>query len=154
MGAEKLFSDATNDGSVVLAGPGDVARRTSTRPTTVSLSVGCSGKLSDKYLSLVERIKEQAVDGTLAEVLGSPVLGWRVRREKSSAVLDRGRRDVYEKDYEDYPLEYEYEYDEDENGDETLTTIQPKFEEASTASSVATVTDATTVVVESVSSEK
>lgn len=108
---------------MILAGPGNVKKHISSRPITIDISVGCYGKLWDNYISLVGQLKEQAIDGTLAEVIGLPVLGWRVYQQKE-VILERGRRNVYDEDVDDYILQYDYE-DEDED-EEGITTIQSK----------------------------
>jgi hypothetical protein len=54
--------------------------------------VGCDGHLWKQHMQLVQRLKQQARDGTLSEVLQQPVVGWHVKTEASSA--HRERREV------------------------------------------------------------
>lgn len=140
LGAQTTYTE-TVDSSVLLAGPGDVKKRSTKQTSNIDLLVGCENKLRDKYISLIHQLKEQARDGTLSEVLGLPVLAWRVQQQ--SGTLERGRRETpnEEEDYEDY-YEYEDYGDEDEDGE--LTTIIPKVIEITTPSTTTTTTITTT----------
>lgn len=124
MGAQKLFSDIP-DSNVLLAGPGSTKKQVSKQSANIDLLVGCETKLWEKYISLVHQLKEQSLDGTLAEVLGLPVLGWRVQSQ--TATLERGRRDI-EDDYSEYEMDYEDLYDDDDG----ITTIIPRVETTTT----------------------
>lgn len=127
LGAQKPYIE-TVDSSVILAGPGNVKRRSSKQQTSnIDLLVGCGNKLWENYISLMKQLKEQARDGTLSEVLGFPVLAWRVQQEANT--LERGRRDTpseggINEEFKDY---YEEEYDEEytDDYDEGITTMIP-----------------------------
>jgi hypothetical protein len=54
--------------------------------------VGCDGHLWKHHTQLVQQLKQQARDGTLAEVLQQPVIGWHIKTEASSS--HRERREV------------------------------------------------------------
>lgn len=120
--SQKQFLDAS-DNSVKFAGPGNLKKYSSKQPTTFELHIGCNNAIWKKYESLVTQIKEQALDGTLSEVLSLPLLGWRVISRANT--LDRGRRETYDEyDDDDYSLNYDDMYDDDDD-DEGITTIMP-----------------------------
>jgi hypothetical protein len=56
------------------------------------LQVGCEGHLWKQYVDLVQRLQQQAHDGTLSEVLMQSVVGWHVKTAVTSA--HRERREV------------------------------------------------------------
>lgn len=95
--------------------------------------VGCDGHLWYHQSDLVKRLREQARDGTLAEVMQLPVLLWRVKTESSS--LLRSRREAGSGDYgnpedyggydENYDDDGEYEEEDGEDGDDSQ--VQPTF---------------------------
>jgi len=62
----------------------------------------------------VKQLREQAKDGTLAEVLQLPVISWRVRTDSSSFL--RNRREAGSGDYGDSD-DYGYDDDYDDDGD-------------------------------------
>lgn len=77
----------------------------------------------------MRQLREQAKDGTLAEVLQQPVLLWRIKTDTSS--LLRNRRETgsgdfaTDEDYEDYTY---YDEDEDENEDDNETITEQPIE--------------------------
>lgn len=85
--------------TVVLAGPGNVKRRTKRHSTSIQWQVGCEGHLWKQYTEMVQRLQQQARDGTLSEVLMQPVVGWHVKTAGSYA--HRERREVGSGDYDD-----------------------------------------------------
>ncbi|XP_012153969.1 uncharacterized protein LOC100881230 isoform X3 [Megachile rotundata] len=111
------------DSSVVLSGPGNVKHRKEKHLTAIQWQVGCDGRLWKHQTDLVNRLREQAKDGTLAEVMQLPVLLWRVKTE--SSYLLRNRRETgsgnYEgnpDDYSNYDDDYDDDYDDGEGNDE------------------------------------
>lgn len=131
LGAQTPYRDIV-DNSVLLAGPGNVKKRSSRQTSTIDLFVGCKNKLWDKYISLTHQLKDQARDGTLSEVIGLPVLAWRV--ETPSSTLERGRRDTPAANEDDYAEYYdEYDYD-DEADDGEVTTMSPQGSETASKS--------------------
>ncbi|XP_030766797.1 dystroglycan [Sitophilus oryzae] len=113
--------DDISDSSVVLAGPGNVVTKLSKTPSLLEVPVGCDGRLWEASAGMVQSLKQQARDGTIAEVLRFPLLGWRVKTEPRE--LLRKRRQAAVEDYgsgdydEDYYGEYDDDYDEDNLGD-------------------------------------
>ncbi|XP_046492349.1 dystroglycan 1 isoform X3 [Neodiprion pinetum] len=100
------------DASVILSGPGNVKRRREKHPTAIQWQVGCDGRLWHHQTDLVNQLRDQARDGTLAEVLEQPVLLWRVKTDSSS--LLRNRRDTGSGDYTDPDYYEQYDDYEDE----------------------------------------
>ncbi|XP_046746458.1 dystroglycan 1-like isoform X4 [Diprion similis] len=103
------------DASVILSGPGNVKRRREKHSTAIQWQVGCDGRLWHHQTDLVNQLREQAKDGTLAEVLELPVLLWRVKTDSSS--LLRNRRETGSGDYDadaDYYDQYADYEDEDD----------------------------------------
>ncbi|XP_076283955.1 uncharacterized protein LOC143210714 isoform X2 [Lasioglossum baleicum] len=106
------------DSTVILSGPGNVKHRKEKHLTAIQWQVGCDGHLWSHQTDLVRRLRKQAKDGTLAEVMQLPVLMWRVKTESSS--LLRNRRETGSGDYDpddgydenNYDEEYDEEYDE------------------------------------------
>ncbi|KZC06723.1 PREDICTED: dystroglycan-like [Dufourea novaeangliae] len=118
------------DSTVILSGPGNVKHRKEKHLTAIQWQVGCEGHLWRHQTDLVKRLREQAKDGTLAEVMQLPVLLWRVKTESSS--LLRNRREAGSGDYnspDDYGgyEDYEGEYDEDGGEDGDDSQVQPTF---------------------------
>lgn len=84
-------------------------------------------------MKLVKELRNQAKDGTLAEVLQLPVILWRVRTDSSSFL--RNRREAGSGDYSDldnydgYDDEYDGDYDDDDEdgGDDEDPQVEPTF---------------------------
>ncbi|XP_018402407.1 PREDICTED: dystroglycan-like isoform X2 [Cyphomyrmex costatus] len=115
------------DSSVIFTGPGNVRhhKNKESHLTTIQWQVGCDGHLWKHQTELVKQLREQAKDGTLAEVLQLPVLSWRVRTDLNSFL--RNRRETGSGDYgdsddyggydDDYDGDYDEENEEDDNDD-------------------------------------
>ncbi|XP_070162704.1 dystroglycan 1 isoform X2 [Polyergus mexicanus] len=117
--------------SIILSGPGNIklSRFRKNHLTTIQWQVGCDGHLWKHQAELVEQLREQAKDGTLAEVLQLPVISWRVRTDSSSSLRNRreagsgdygdtdGYDDNYDDNYEDNEEDYDGEEGEDDNED-------------------------------------
>ncbi|XP_014612825.1 PREDICTED: dystroglycan-like isoform X2 [Polistes canadensis] len=103
------------DSLVIFSGPGNVKYRTEKHLTTIQWQVGCDGHLWRHQTDLVKQLRDQAKDGTLAEVLQLPVLLWRVKTDSTS--LSRNRREVGSGDFETDDYEG-YDYDDDEYGED------------------------------------
>ncbi|XP_035724747.1 dystroglycan-like isoform X5 [Vespa mandarinia] len=123
-----------SDSLVIFTGPGNVKYRTERHLTAIQWQVGCDGHLWRHQTNLVKQLRDQAKDGTLAEVLQLPVLLWRVKTD--STFLSRSRRDAGSGDFDVDDYEgYDYdddEYGEDEDGgddNEAITEppLQPSF---------------------------
>ncbi|XP_046628193.1 dystroglycan 1 isoform X3 [Neodiprion virginianus] len=110
------------DASVILSGPGNVKRRREKHPTAIQWQVGCDGRLWHHQTDLVNQLRDQARDGTLAEVLEQPVLHWRVKTDSSS--LLRNRRDTGSGDYNTDPDYYE-QYDDYEDEEDIVDENNP-----------------------------
>lgn len=97
----QLEKDDITDSSVLLAGPGNLHSKTSNMTSLLQVPVGCNGHLWPSTAPLVHQLKQQARDGTIAEVLRLPLIGWRVKtetkpvlrtkRQAGSAVDDYGK---------------------------------------------------------------
>ncbi|XP_018048048.1 PREDICTED: dystroglycan isoform X2 [Atta colombica] len=122
------IKDATiMDSSVIFTGPGNVRhhKNKESHLTTIQWQVGCDGHLWKHQTELVKQLREQAKDGTLAEVLQLPVMSWRVRTDLNSFL--RNRREAGSGDYgdsddyggydDDYDGDYDEENEEDDNDD-------------------------------------
>lgn len=80
----------------------------------------------------MKHLREQAKDGTLAEVMQLPVLLWRVKTESSLLLRNRreaGSGDYNTDDYDGYDEDYDDEFEDGEvdgeDGDDSL--VQPTF---------------------------
>lgn len=77
------------DSSAVMAGPGNV-NKPKTTGAVIQWQVGCSGIVSPDQAKLLSEVEKISKDGSFAEELGFPVIGWHVsnyqqqllRREK------------------------------------------------------------------------
>ncbi|BES90568.1 Dystroglycan (Dystrophin-associated glycoprotein 1) [Nesidiocoris tenuis] len=68
--------------NVVDAGPGNIIQRTSSGPLTVlSLQIGCSGHIWEKFNDRISLIKTNSKNGELASILNAPIIGWKLTRE-------------------------------------------------------------------------
>ncbi|PSN48490.1 hypothetical protein C0J52_14055 [Blattella germanica] len=85
--------------TVVLAGPGNVRKRTERHSTAIQWQVGCDGHVWKQHMPLIQQLKQQARDGTLSEVLLQPVVGWHVKTDSSSG--QRERREIGSGDFDD-----------------------------------------------------
>ncbi|XP_015597987.1 dystroglycan isoform X2 [Cephus cinctus] len=120
---------STADSSVILAGPGNVKHRWNKHSSIIQWQVGCDGHLWRHQADLVKQLREQARDGTIAEVLQLPVLLWHIKTDSSS--LLRSRRDIGSGDYgntDDYEAYDEYDdygdgQGEDDDENETITEL-------------------------------
>lgn len=95
--------------------------------------MGCDGRLWHHQTDLVKQLRDQAKDGTLAEVIQQPVLLWRIKTDSSSLLRNRreagsGDFNVDDENY-DYNYDYEEENEENETGDgeddDEIVTEQP-----------------------------
>lgn len=59
--------------------------------------MGCEGRLWETTAPLVHNLKQQARDGTIAEVLRLPLIGWRVKTETKPVL--RNKRQAAVDDY-------------------------------------------------------
>ncbi|XP_034177078.1 uncharacterized protein LOC117602768 isoform X2 [Osmia lignaria lignaria] len=128
--------NSNTDSSVILSGPGNVKHRKEKHLTAIQWQVGCDGHLWKHQTDLVKRLREQAKDGTLAEVMQLPVLLWRVKTEASLLLRNRreagsgnyGNTDDYNGYDDDYEDEYEdgEEYGEDGEDSQVQPTIVPE----------------------------
>lgn len=85
----------------MLAGPGNLHSKVSKMTSLVQVPVGCNGHLWSSTAPIVHQLKQQARDGTIAEVLRLPLIGWRVKteakptlrakRQASSGIEDYGK---------------------------------------------------------------
>ncbi|XP_026675143.1 dystroglycan isoform X2 [Ceratina calcarata] len=126
--AKESLSD---DSSVILSGPGNEKHRKEKHLTALQWQVGCDGHLWRHQTDLVRQLREQAKDGTLAEVMQLPVLLWRVKTESSLLLRSRreaGSGDSNPDDYDGYDADYDdYDEEDDEDGDDLQVppTIMP-----------------------------
>ncbi|XP_077278186.1 uncharacterized protein LOC143906183 isoform X2 [Temnothorax americanus] len=128
------IKDATAlDSSVIFTGPGNVRhhKNKESHLTTIQWQVGCDGHLWKHQTELVKQLREQAKDGTLAEVLQLPVISWRVRTDLNSFLRNRreaGSGDYGDSDdyggYDDYDGDYDEEDEEEDNED---SRVPPTF---------------------------
>lgn len=132
MHPQNLKENSNVDSTVIFSGPGNVKHRKEKHLTAIQWQVGCDGHLWRHQTDLVKRLREQARDGTLAEVMQLPVLVWRVKTESSS--LLRNRREAGSGDYgtdgydePNYNEEYDEEYDEEDDEDGDDSQVQPTF---------------------------
>ncbi|XP_063226131.1 dystroglycan 1 [Bacillus rossius redtenbacheri] len=110
---------------VLMAGPGNVRKKNSKYSTALQWQVGCDGHVWRKHSRALERLKLQAQDGTLAEVLQQPVVGWHVRTEPAAARRSRREVQTGSGDGDDY--EY-YDYGDDvESATEPDVTPEPRI---------------------------
>ncbi|XP_067001643.1 dystroglycan 1 [Anabrus simplex] len=108
---DDLLSDA-----VVLAGPGNMKKKSMKQSTAVRWQVGCEGRLWKQHASLAHQLRQQARDGTLSEVLQQPVIGWHVKTETSAS--HRERRETGSGDFvDDDDPAYDYSEGEDEDSE-------------------------------------
>ncbi|CAG0882637.1 unnamed protein product [Darwinula stevensoni] len=70
--------DPLEENSALSAGPGNALRKRYEHPTWIQWKVGCKGMVSPEAKSVVQRLEEEAADGTMAEVTGYPIVGWHV----------------------------------------------------------------------------
>lgn len=145
MHPQSVKENSNMDSSVILSGPGNVKHRKEKHLTAVQWQVGCDGHLWRHQTDLVKRLREQAKDGTLAEVMQHPVLMWRVKTDSVSLVRSRrkagsglgpgnppsGEYDNYDDDYEDYEDGEEDGEDGEEDGEDGEdgedSQVQPTF---------------------------
>ncbi|XP_032681141.1 dystroglycan isoform X2 [Odontomachus brunneus] len=110
------------ESSIILGGSGNVPHRRENYFTTIQWQVGCDGHVWRHQTELIKQLREQAKDGTLAEVLQLPVILWRVKTDSSSFL--RNRREAgsgdYDNadDYEGYDDDYDGDYDGEDGGEE------------------------------------
>ncbi|XP_052126502.1 dystroglycan 1 [Frankliniella occidentalis] len=84
--------DILSEDSIVMAGEGNVQKRKWKQGSVIQWQVGCESQLWPQQTRVVEDLKQQARDGTLAEVLLWPVVGWHIKADNSLA--NRGRREA------------------------------------------------------------
>ncbi|XP_014478579.1 PREDICTED: dystroglycan [Dinoponera quadriceps] len=113
MHSQSKYDNMPLESSIILGGPGNVPHRRENYFTSIQWQVGCDGHVWRHQTELIKQLREQAKDGTLAEVLQLPVILWRVKTDSSSFL--RNRREAGSGDY-DNPDDYDG-YDDDYDGD-------------------------------------
>ncbi|KAK2582897.1 hypothetical protein KPH14_008970 [Odynerus spinipes] len=118
MHPQNAKDNPNSDSMIIFTGAGNVKYRTEKHLTTIQWQVGCDGHIWRHQTDLVKQLRDQAKDGTLAEVLQLPVLSWRVKTESTS--LSRSRREVGSGNFDadEYGYDYDEEYDEEDEEDE------------------------------------
>uniref|UniRef100_A0A1B6DVV7 Dystroglycan-type cadherin-like domain-containing protein n=1 Tax=Clastoptera arizonana TaxID=38151 RepID=A0A1B6DVV7_9HEMI len=86
--AHDILSDA-----IIMAGPGNVKKKTASSTFVLQWQVGCGGKVFPAYKSQLQQIKLNSKDGTLAEVIQLPVIGWYLISEAPGPTF-RHRREI------------------------------------------------------------
>ncbi|RLU24041.1 hypothetical protein DMN91_004250 [Ooceraea biroi] len=131
MHSQNVKDAAVKDSSVILSGPGNLRhyKYKENHLTTIQWQVGCEGRLWKHQAELVKQLREQAKDGTLAEVLQLPVISWRVKTDSSPFLRNRrevGSGDYGSEDYGGYDEDYDGDYDEegDEEGEDEDSRVQ------------------------------
>ncbi|KAJ1524398.1 hypothetical protein ONE63_010898 [Megalurothrips usitatus] len=89
---QNSHEDILSEDTIVMAGEGNVKKRKVKQGSVIQWQVGCENQLWPQHTRVVEDLKQQARDGTLAEVLLWPVVGWHIKADSSLA--NRGRRDA------------------------------------------------------------
>ncbi|XP_022912998.2 uncharacterized protein [Onthophagus taurus] len=79
----KSSLESNENANVFMIGPGNVKSRNLKASTIIKVVVGCNGRLWNKTTKIIHSLKPQCVDGTVEEVLGLPVTGWELLKEKS-----------------------------------------------------------------------
>ncbi|XP_011876234.1 PREDICTED: dystroglycan isoform X2 [Vollenhovia emeryi] len=131
--ALSMYSQDVNTLSsfVIFTGRGNVRRskRQENHLTVIQWQVGCDGHLWKHQMELVNQLREQAKDGTLAEVLELPVISWRVKTIQNPYLRNRreaGSGDYDSDDYGGYDENYDDDYDdEDEEDDNEDSRVPP-----------------------------
>ncbi|XP_011136161.1 dystroglycan isoform X2 [Harpegnathos saltator] len=119
--------------SVLFGGHGNVPYHREMFLTTIQWQVGCDGHLWRHQVELIRQLREQAKDGTLAEVLQLPVILWRVKTDSSSFLRNRrevGSGDDNSDDYDGYDDDYDGDYEdggEDREDDNEDPQVQPTY---------------------------
>ncbi|GBP62898.1 Dystroglycan [Eumeta japonica] len=113
--------ESNHENTVLMSGVGTAQRKRNEGTTAIYLNVGCGDKLWSRHKVLVMGLREQVRDGTLAQVLRLPVLGWRLSSVKPAPRLKRqitddvGSGGYYEGDDDD-DADYSGYDDEDDYG--------------------------------------
>ncbi|XP_050307693.1 dystroglycan 1 isoform X2 [Anthonomus grandis grandis] len=122
----QLELDDITDSSVVLAGPGNIHSKSSKISSVMEILVGCDGRLWESTASLVHNLKQEARDGTIAEVLRLPLMGWRVKTETKPILRNKRQTNVEDYGSGDYDDDYydDYEDDYNENDEDNLSGVE------------------------------
>lgn len=86
--------DILSEDTILMAGEGNIRKRKWKQGSVIQWQVGCENQVWPQQTNIVEDLKQQARDGTLAEVLLWPVVGWHIKADNSYA--NRGRREASE----------------------------------------------------------
>lgn len=84
--------DILSEESIVMMGEGNVKKRKWNHGTSIFWQVGCENQLWPQHTRIVNDLKQQARDGTLAEVTLWPIVGWHIKLDNTMA--NRGRREA------------------------------------------------------------
>ncbi|GJQ66324.1 Dg [Trypoxylus dichotomus] len=144
--------DDLSDSSVILAGPGNLQSKHSKSGSFIQVPVGCEGRLWPNTNSMVHQLKNQARDGTISEVLGLPLIGWRVKTENRFNNRDKRQIDGSGDDIlsssgdgnDDYYYDNYYDYDVNDNDRiDPIETPSPTTKITPTTAAAATTTPST-----------
>ncbi|KAK9745888.1 Alpha-Dystroglycan N-terminal domain 2 [Popillia japonica] len=146
--------DDLSDSSVILAGPGNLQSKHSKSASFIQVPVGCEGRLWPNTNSMVHQLKNQARDGTISEVLGLPLVGWRVKTEsrfnnRDKRQIDGSGDDIFSSSgdgNDDYYYDNYYDYDPSDNdrGIDPIETPAPTTKPAPTTTKATTTPSTTT----------
>lgn len=137
--------DNLDSPNVIMAGPGHLSQRNMRPLAQIVTLVGCDRRhLWPHTAPLVHQLKQQVREGTVAEVVGAPVIGWRVRvadedrrtarKRRTGDVRGRKRRQTDDfggsGDYGDYTYDDDYNYDDEYDDDytEDKKPVDPGFQ--------------------------
>lgn len=81
------------DASAIIAGPGNI-RQVTTAGAVVQWQVGCGGKIEEAKQDLLKQVEYAARNGTLASVIGVPIVGWHIATH-STSLSRRAKRHLY-----------------------------------------------------------
>lgn len=87
------YGEHSLNGNTMMAGPGN-ARRKYTSGMLLQWQVGCGHHLNNEYDSAVTSLEKISRDGTLAGIIGLPVVGWQLTAFKPENYL-REKREAY-----------------------------------------------------------
>ncbi|XP_044746043.1 uncharacterized protein LOC123307700 isoform X2 [Coccinella septempunctata] len=120
--------------SVVLAGPGNIRKKTSNLTSILEVPIGCDGRIFPQYTAILHQLNHQAIEGTISEVIRLPIVGWKIKVYHNVAVRERRQalEQIPDGENGEYDGEYYDDYEDSENYEEDLgvTTHTSEFFEA------------------------
>lgn len=80
---------------VINAGPGNAKMIKYDTSTSMNFQIGCHGSLLKKYVHVLDNVSKTSRNGSLADILSKPVIGWKIWKEARNFYREKRELQVH-----------------------------------------------------------